>query len=63
VAVEEDITLGTKKLQKTAKDLISFPVSFSKARREKGEIFQRLYVTYEGAYNLCPETTPSDSNN
>ncbi|XP_071683613.1 uncharacterized protein [Lolium perenne] len=54
VAVEEDITLGTKKLQKTAEDLIGFPVSFSKARRAKEEIFQRLYGTYEEAYDLAP---------
>jgi hypothetical protein len=54
VAMEEDITLDTKRLQKTAEYMIGFPVSYSKARRAKEGIFQRLFGTYEEAYNLAP---------
>ncbi|XP_071678087.1 uncharacterized protein [Lolium perenne] len=54
VTVEEDITLGAKKLQKIAEDQIGFPVSYDKARRAKEDIFQRLYGTYEEAYDLAP---------
>ena len=54
VAVEEDITISVKALQKSAEDQIGFPVSYGKARRAKEDIFQRLYGTYEEAYNLAP---------
>ena len=54
VAVEEDINIGIRKLQKTAEDQIGFKVSYGKARRAKEDIFQRLYGTYEQAYDLAP---------
>jgi len=52
--VEESINIGIKKLQKTAEDLIGFPVSYGKARRAKEAIFVRLYGTYEQAYDYAP---------
>ena len=54
-AVEENINMGIKSLQKTAEDLIGFPVSYGKARRAKEDIFQRLYGTYEQAYDYAPK--------
>ena len=54
VAVEEDITISVKALQKSAEDQIGFPVSYGNARRAKEDIFQRLYGSYEEAYNLAP---------
>jgi hypothetical protein len=53
-AVEEDINMGIKKLQKVAEDQIGYNVSYGKARRAKEDIFERLYGTYEGAYNYTP---------
>ena len=53
-AVEEDINMGIKKLQKIAEDLIGFPVSKGKVRRAKEDIFQWLYGTYEQAYDYAP---------
>jgi hypothetical protein len=48
-AVEEDINMGIKKLQNAAEDQIDYNVSYSKARRAKEDIFERLYGTYEDA--------------
>jgi hypothetical protein len=53
-AVEEDINMGVKKLQKSAKDQIGYNVIYGKARRAKEDIFERLYGTYEDAYNYAP---------
>jgi hypothetical protein len=53
-AVEEDINMGIKKLQKAAEDRIGYNVSYGKARRAKEDIFERLYGTYEDAYNYAP---------
>ena len=54
-AVEEDINMSVKTLRTTAEDLIGFPVSRGKARRAKEDIFQRLYGTYEQAYDYAPK--------
>jgi hypothetical protein len=54
VAVEKDINVSVKTLQETTEDQIGFYVSSGKARRAKEEIFQRLYGTYEQAYDLAP---------
>ena len=54
-AVEENINMGIKSLQTTAEDIIGFPVSYGKARRAKEDIFQRLYGTYEQAYDYAPK--------
>ena len=54
VAVEKDINVSVKTLQETAEDQIGFSVSSGKARRAKEDIFQRLYGTYEQAYDLAP---------
>ena len=48
-AVGADINMGIKTLQETAANLIGFPVSYSKARCAKENIFQSLYGTYEEA--------------
>jgi hypothetical protein len=54
-AVEEDINMGIKKLQKAVKDQICYNVSYGKARRAKEDIFKRLYGTYEDIYNYAPK--------
>jgi hypothetical protein len=38
-AVEEDINMGFKKMQKAAGDQISYNISYDKARRAKEDIF------------------------
>jgi hypothetical protein len=53
-AVEEDINMGIKKLQKAVEDQIGYNISYGKAQRAKEDIFERLYGTYEDAYNYAP---------
>jgi hypothetical protein len=52
--VEQDINIAIKTLQESAEDQIGFYISYSKARRAKEDIFQRLYGTYEQAYDYAP---------
>jgi hypothetical protein len=52
--VEEDINMGIRKLQIAAEDRIGYKFSYGKARRAKEDIFERLYGTYEDAYNYAP---------
>jgi hypothetical protein len=49
--VEEDINMGIKKLQKVAEDQIGYNINYGKAGHAKKDIFERLYGTYEDAYN------------
>ena len=52
--MQQDINISIKTLRTTAQDLIGFPVSYGKARRAKEAIFQKLYGTYEQAYDYAP---------
>ena len=52
--VQGSLNISVRALQKDAEDLIGFPVSYSKARRAKENIFKNLYGTYEEAYSYAP---------
>ena len=44
--VEDKVSVSVKALRKGAADVIGFLVSYSKARRAKESVLQRLYGTY-----------------
>ena len=52
--VQGSLNISVRALQKDAEDQIGFPVSYSKARRAKENIFKNLYGTYEEAYSYAP---------
>nr|XP_020159136.2 uncharacterized protein LOC109744432 [Aegilops tauschii subsp. strangulata] len=52
--MQGSLNISVRALQKDAEDQIGFPVSYSKARRAKQNIFQNLYGTYEEAYSYAP---------
>ena len=52
--VSGNISIGTKDLMEDAANQVGYPVSYSKVRRAKQKVIERMFGTYEEAYNFVP---------